>query len=231
MKKVNLGRSGIVANNVGLELGALISKNFDECREIVEKAVAAGIDFYDIGLPEEELQKRIGHATVGMRSQIVLAGSFSPCEPKEFKSKLQTVLRALKTDYLDLCQIHDPDYLPRTGDAEGFYDALTQAKEAGYIRSIGLTTGTDFIAMDGLEFGWYDTLQYIWNRNSSEEDLDLIPFAHEAMMGTISVPPSEFPTTEEELKKDLEWLHSVDEHLALWGVDGQDLDALLKALN
>jgi hypothetical protein len=50
------------------------------------------------------------------------------------------VLRALKTDYLDLCQIHDPDYLPRMGDSEGFYDALTDAKKVKVALLYGTTT-------------------------------------------------------------------------------------------
>lgn len=227
MKQVTLGRSGIVTGNLGFECGPLLQKSFAECRMLTEKAIEAGIHFFDIGLPIEELQKRVGHATVGHRQELILAGSFQPCRPEEFKNQLKTVLRGLKTDYLDLCQIHDPDYLPRTGDSEGFYDALTQAKKAGYIRSIGLTTGSTDIALHALEYGWYDTLQFPWQAGSSEEELDYLTFTHEADMGSISVPPQPYPN---DMKTELEALMAWDAHVSLWLLEeGAGMEAVLEA--
>ena len=82
------------------------------------------------------------------------------------------------------------------GDEEGVYDAMLKAKEAGYIRSIGITTGSDLIAFRALDFGWYDTLQYPWSSESGEEDLDYVRFAAMASVGTISVPQGEVPSAE-----------------------------------
>lgn len=227
MKQVTLGRSGIVTGNLGFECGPLLERSFAECRAVMERAIEAGIRFLDIGLPVEELQKRVGHATVGHRRDLILAGSFEPCKPEEFKNQLKTVLRGLKTDYLDLCQIHDPDYLPRTGDSEGFYDALTAAKKAGYIRSIGITTGSTDIALHALEYGWYDTLQFPWQKGSSEEELDYLNFTHEADMGSISVPPQAYP---QDMQAELAVLMSYDAHVSLWPLqEGAGMDAVLQA--
>lgn len=191
MKQVTLGRSSLVVSSVGYDLSPLEKISFQKSKDLLEKALDQGVTFFDIGLPLEERAKRIGHGTVGKRSSLVLAGSFAPVKPSEFEKQLKMVLRALKTDYLDLVQIHDPDYLPRTGDQEGFYDALMEAKKAGYLRSVGITTGTDMIAMNALEFGWYDTLQYPWSKEVllKEEGLpqDFLTFAREAKVGTISV--------------------------------------------
>jgi len=227
MKQVTLGRSGIVTGNLGFECGPLLQKSFAECRAITQRAIEAGIRFFDIGLPVEELQKRVGHATVGSRRELILAGSFEPCKPEEFKNQLKMVLRGLKTDYLDLCQIHDPDYLPRTGDSEGFYDALMAAKKAGYIRSIGLTTGSIDIALHALEYGWYDTLQFPWQAQGGEEEMDYLTFTHEADMGSISVPPQPYPN---DMKTELEALMAWDAHVSLWLLEeGAGMEAVLEA--
>ena len=225
MKEISLGRSGIRTGQLGLECGPLLKRSFAESRALMERALDAGIRFLDIGLPIEELQKRVGHAIAGRRRQIVLAGSFAPCAPEAFKDQLKMVLRALKSDYLDLCQIHDPDYLPRTGDAEGFYDAMTDAKKAGYIRSIGITTGSEDVALHALEYGWYDTLQFPWGAASSEELLEYIGFTHEVDMGSISVPPEEYP---DDIAHELEALAQYGDHLFLFPLEeGDGLDALL----
>ena len=131
MKKIILGRSGLETGCIGAECGSLLSVSFEESRCRLQRALSCGITFFDIGMPEEELQKRIGHGLVGQRSQVLLAGSFVPDTPQKFQKQLEQVLRGLKTDYLDLCQIHDPDYMPRRGDAEGVYDAMLQAREKG----------------------------------------------------------------------------------------------------
>lgn len=231
MEKVTLGRSGICCYPVGLELEPFRKMSFAKCREAMDEALGAGIEFFDIGLPDEELQKRIGHGIVGRRSSVILAGSFEPCSPEELKKQLQTVLRGLKTDYLDLAQIHDPDYLPRTGDHTGFYDALMDAKEAGLIRSVGITTGTYEIALNALEYGWYDTLSYPWTKDADEDAMGFIEFSSMADMGTISVPIEEYASPEEvaaEIECQSEW----DHHVILFKADDSEgMHELLKSLN
>ena len=117
MEEIVLGRSGIQTGRIGVECGALRQYPFEKCRALLQSVMERGIRFYDVGLPEEELQKRVGHGLIGQRSQVILAGSFVPDTPQVFRKQLEQVLRGLKTDYLDLCQIHDPDYMPRRGDA------------------------------------------------------------------------------------------------------------------
>ena len=223
MKEILLGRTGIRTGSIGADCGALQACSFEKSRTLFQEALEAGIRFYDIGLPEEELQKRIGHGLIGQRSQVILAGSFVPDTPQAFRKQLEQVLRGLKTDYLDLCQIHDPDYMPRRGDAEGVYDAMQQALEKGYIRSIGITTGNRNVLLHALEFGWYDTVQYPWTTGSDEEELELLRFCREAQTGSISVPPEEWP---EDLAAELDFLQSFEDHLTLWPLQEETVSRL-----
>lgn len=226
MKKVTLGRTGIEAGQMGLELSPLRKLSFAESRRVLEKAFTYGVDFLDLGLPDRETQKRIGHAIAGRRSDLILAGSFVPSDKETLRKDLQWMLRDLKTDYLDLLQIHDPDFVLRPGEETGLYDALLSARKDGYIRNIGITTGDPMMAMDALEFGWYDTLQYPWSRASGEEELSVLSFCDEADVGSISVPPE---IVGEDVRQDIEFLQQFENHMMLWMLDEDSMDVILRA--
>ena len=225
MKMVRMGRTGLEVGNIGFELSPLKYRSYEKAAELLQRAVAGGVTFFDIGLPCAETQKRIGRGLDRIRADVVLAGSFIPGTVQELERDLSAMLRDMKTGYLDILQIHDPDFLPRPGDESGLFDALTKAKEEGRIRHIGITTGSWEIAAKALEYGWYDTLQYPWYRGSEEEELDLLDFCLEAQVGSISVPSDE---AGEDLEADCRFLDGRRDHVSLWLMDeAMGLDQLL----
>ena len=216
MKIAQMGRTGLQVGCVGFELSPLKNRSYEEAARILQRAVGAGVTFFDIGLPCGEIQRRIGRGLAPVREKVVLAGSFIPSTTQELERDLSAMLRDLKTEYLDILQIHDPDLLPRPGDDSGLFDALIKAKEEGKIRHIGITTGNWEMAVKALEYGWYDTLQYPWSRGSEEEELSLLDFCLEAQVGSISVPPEE---ASEDLEADCRFLGERQDHVSLWLLD------------
>ena len=135
------------------------------------------------------------------------------------------MLRDLKTEYLDLLQIHDPHFVLRPGEESGIYDALLDAQKAGYIRHIGITTGDPVMAMNALEYGWYDTLQYPWHHESSEEELSVLSCCPEAEVGSINVP---FEVSIEEAAEEEQFLSAFENHLMLWMLDSKAIQYFQK---
>ena len=213
MEQVRLGRTGLVSSRIGLELSPLRELSFAASREALDEAIGRGINFFDLGLPDRETQKRIGHAIAGRRQDLILAGSFVPSTKQKLEEDIKWMLRDLKTDYLDLLQIHDPDYVLRPGEASGLFDVLLDAKKAGYIRNIGITTGDPVMAMNALEYGWYDTLQYPWHSASEEEELMVLSLCVEAEVGSINVP---LEWTAAEADREEAFLRAYPDHLILW---------------
>ena len=218
MEQVTLGRTGLISSRIGLELSQLRTLSFAASRAALDEAIGRGINFFDLGLPNRETQKRIGHAIAGRRQDLILAGSFVPSTKQQLEEDLKWMLRDLKTDYIDLLQIHDPDYILRPGEASGLFDVLLDAKKAGYIRHIGLTTGDPVMAMNALEYGWYDTLQYPWNSASEEEELMVLSLCQEAEVGSINVP---MEWSEEEAAREDAFLQTFPDHLTLWMLQDQ----------
>lgn len=230
MKKIVLGRTGIEVNPIGLELGPIRKLSFAESRAIMDRAIGAGVEFFDLGLPDRETQKRIGNAISGRRQDLILAGSFIPSDKKKLEEDLKWMLRDLKTEYIDLIQIHDPDYILRPGEESGLFDLLMDAKNNGYVKHIGITTGDPKMAMDCLEYGWYDTIQYPWYRGSEEEEMMVLECCSEAEVGSINVPIDEF--TIEQQQDLIRFLRPYKNHLILQPLSDEIItEVVAKVLN
>ncbi len=149
--KKPLGRTGVQISALGLGGYHLGSADTDQvANEIVAKAMDHGIDFFDNaweyhdGLSEE----RLGRALQGKRQQVFLMTKV--CTHGRDKNlamrMLEESLRRLRTDHLDLWQIHeviyenDPDLIFAPGAAA---EALLEAKKQGKIRFIGFTGHKD----------------------------------------------------------------------------------------
>lgn len=74
-----------------------------------------------------------------MRDKIYIASKTMAEDAQGFWKDLETTLRNLKTDYLDIYQFHNPESCPKPGDGSGLYEAMLQAREEGKVRFIGIT--------------------------------------------------------------------------------------------
>ena len=128
--------AGLGCNNFGMRIDAAATS------EVVHAALDAGITFFDTarsyggGRSEEFL----GAALKGHRDEVVVATKFGSATIEDRGSRaelvrsLETSLRALGTDHVDLLQFHYPD--PRTPITETL-DALDDAVRSGKARYIG----------------------------------------------------------------------------------------------
>ena len=73
---------------------------------------------------------------------------------------IETSLKRLQTDYIDLFQFHNPAIMPDPEDKKGPYAAALAAKKKGYIRHIGITNHRLKVAHQAIESGAFETLQF-----------------------------------------------------------------------
>ena len=142
-----LGKTGVQISALGVggyHLGSI--KDQKESTELVARALAAGINFFDNcweyhdGISEE----RLGSALKGKRdSAFLMTKVCTHGRTKDVAMKqLEESLRRLQTDHLDLWQIHEVVYY---NDPEmifapnGAAEALLEAKKQGKVRFIGFT--------------------------------------------------------------------------------------------
>lgn len=145
--KRTLGKSDLQVSIIGMggfHLGS--AENQDVARDIVQHAIDSGINFFDNAWEYHNGQSEswLGYALAGRRKEVVLMTKV--CTHGRDKTvamqMLEESLRRLKTDYLDVWQIHeviydnDPDLIFRPN---GVAEALLQAKKDGKARLVGFT--------------------------------------------------------------------------------------------
>jgi predicted aldo/keto reductase-like oxidoreductase len=103
------------------------------------------------------------------------------------EKNLETSLRNLKTDYIDIYQLHNPESVPDEDEQEGIYQVLLSAKKKGLIRYIGFTNHRIDTAMKAIKSGLFDTLQFPLNYLSSDKELELVEACRENDLGFIAM--------------------------------------------
>lgn len=187
MKQITLGNTGItVPQNA---FGALpiqrVSKEY--AVSLLRKAYDGGMRFFDTARAYTDSEEKVGEAFDGMRDKIILATKTQAKTPEAFWKDLETSLRLLRTDYIDIYQLHCVPRCYRPGDGTGMYEALLEAKAQGKIRHIGITAHLIGVAEEIVASGLYETLQFPFSYLATDRDLALVEACEKAGMGFIAM--------------------------------------------
>ncbi len=167
MEKRKFGKTDLEFSVLGFG-GAEIGYNPDQTQEDVDEllnsALDAGLNVIDTAAAYKVSEELIGKAVAHRRRDFHLltkCGALDAFTKFDWTKKgiLETIvtsLRALKTDYLDIAQLHscDSEILKRGEAVEG----LLRAQEKGYTRFIGYS-GDNEDAKTALEMDVFDSLQ------------------------------------------------------------------------
>ena len=187
MVKVTLGSTGITVNKNGFGALPIQRISHESSTDILRRAYEAGIDFYDTARFYTDSECKLGEALSDVREHIYIATKTAAKNADEFWKDLTTSLNNLKTDYIDIYQFHNPEFCPKPGDGTGLYEAMLEAKAQGKIRHIGITNHRLNVAMEALESGLYETLQFPFNYLATEKEHKLVEVCREKNIGFIAM--------------------------------------------
>lgn len=189
MKTITLGSTGITSPQNGF--GALpIQRDSTELAvRLLRKAYESGMTFFDTARAYTDSEEKIGIAfgDMGIRSNIFIATKTMSTTPEGFWSDLDTSLRLMQTDYIDIYQFHNPDKVFRPGDGTGMYECMLEAKAQGKIRHIGYTSHSVDNANECVDSGLYETLQFPLSYITGEKELALVKKCAEKNVGFIAM--------------------------------------------
>ena len=187
MKNITLGTTGITVPQNAFGALPVQRVDMDTAVAILRRAYEGGMRFFDTARAYTDSEEKLGNAFEGIRDRIYIASKTMGRTPEAFREQLDTSLKLLKTDYLDIYQFHCVDQCYRPGDGTGMYECMLEAKEQGKIRHIGVTAHKLGVAKECIESGLYETLQYPLSYLSSEKELNLIQLCKEHNMGFIAM--------------------------------------------
>lgn len=185
MKTVTLGRTGIVTNKNAFGALPIQRISHEDAGKLFIKALENGINFFDTARSYSNSEEKLGLVLAPHRDKIYLATKTGSKTPEVFWEHLETSLKNLKTDYIDVYQFHNPNYCPKPGDGTGMYEAMLEAKAQGKIRFIGLTNHKLEIAVEAVNSGLYDTVQFPFSYLASDKDKALVELCKEKNVGFI----------------------------------------------
>ncbi len=160
-----LGKTGLKISRLGFG-GIPIQRIDAEGTKVLMKGLAAaGINYVDTARGYTVSEEYIGYGLEGMREKFVIATKSGAVTKEDMARDVQISLKNLRTDYIDLYQIHNPTAanFEKILAPGGALEALLEAKVAGKIGHIGFTTHSLELLEKVLDMPWVETVMFPYN--------------------------------------------------------------------
>jgi len=187
MQQTIFGQTNLTVGRTGFGCIPIQRIPYEESTAILRHAFNNGVTLFDTANGYTTSEERIGIALSDVRDKIVLCTKSAPRSPEVVMSNLENSLKMMKTDYIDVFQVHNPSFVPKPGGEDGIYDCLLKAKEQGKIRNIGITAHGINVAREAVASGLYSTLQFPFSYLSSENELTLIEQCKQNNVGVLAM--------------------------------------------
>lgn len=185
-----LGKTGLRISRIGFGGIPIQRIDAEKTKELIHYLHDAGVNYIDTARSYTVSEEYLGYALEGIRQDFVLATK-SPALTKEaMAADIETSLKNLRTDYIDLYQIHNPsaEGLEKILAPGGALEALQEAKQAGKIGHIGITLHPVDLFKQALEYDWAETIMFPYNLVETQAE-DLIRICAERNIGFIDMKP------------------------------------------
>ena len=185
-----LGKTGLKVSRMGL--GGIPIQRIDAegTRKLMYQLMEAGVNFVDSARGYSVSEEYLGYALEGIRDKFIIATK-SMARSKEAMAKdVDISLKNLRTDYIDLYQIHNPspEQLEQVLGEGGALEALLEAKAAGKIGHIGITLHSAKVFERVLEFDWVESIMFPYNIVETHGE-ELFAAAKAKNIGVIDMKP------------------------------------------
>jgi aryl-alcohol dehydrogenase-like predicted oxidoreductase len=160
---------------------------------LLNEALDLGVNFIDTARAYGNSEEIIGKALKHRRGEYILATKIGPFDACDLESptlrdrvwkSLETSLRMLQTDYIDLLMIHSAS-VEVIQKSDKLLEALYAIRQQGYIRYLGASVYED-AAPEALRRGGFECLQIPYNALDRMSEETILPSASEKGVGIVA---------------------------------------------
>jgi len=193
MKYTTLGKTSLKISVVGLGGIPIQKTDVAGVKAVLDACEETGINYIDTARAYTVSEEYLGEALLGRREKFVIATKSMARDYESMKADIEKSLKNLRTDHIDIYQIHNirnEDEFALCFGENGAYRALSEAKAAGKIGHIGATAHAPE-AFERLITEFEDrieTVMFPYNIVESQGE-DLIARCREKNIGFIDMKP------------------------------------------
>ena len=165
MEYTNLGNTGLKVSRLGFGGIPIQRITQEEATALIRKLPEYGINYIDTARGYTVSEEYLGIAMEGIRDKFVLATKSMARTREAMEKDIETSLKNLRTDHIDLYQVHNapPAQMSIVTGEGGALEALLEAKAAGKIGHIGITAHEIGTFEMALEMDWVETIMFPYN--------------------------------------------------------------------
>jgi len=192
VEKIRLGRTDMMVSKLGFGGIPIQRVSEDEAVAVVRRCLKLGITFIDTANNYTTSEERIGKAISGRRQELIIATKTAARTREEVESHLKLSLKQLGVESIDLYQFHnvsDSDTLNAILAPHGPMAAVEEAKRAGLVKHIGVTSHLIDAAKELVKSDRFETIMFPLNFIACEAADELLPLAREHDVGFIAMKP------------------------------------------
>ena len=185
-----LGKTNMKVKRVGFGGIPIQRITQEETNKVINELVNNNINFIDTARAYTISEEYIGNAIEGKREKFFIATKSMSRDYESMKQDIEISLKNLKTDYIDLYQIHNlkPEEYKTIFDENKAYKALLEAKEQGKIKYIGITSHSLETIEKSIEDEKFSAIQFPYNIIEDQAD-EVFKKANKKGIGIIVMKP------------------------------------------
>lgn len=182
LMETTLGRTGLRVSRMGLAGGYLSQE------KVVARAFDQGVNYFYWDPRWGAMTQGLRSVMPGKRDQMVIAAGSSLRTAPGVRHDLESSLKSLGTDYLDVFHIHylkSQDEAAKIFGRSGALEELTKAKREGFIRAVAVSTHDRSLARQLAETGAIDVLMIRYNCAHRGAEREVFPTARQQGCGVV----------------------------------------------
>lgn len=192
LPKIEFGHTGMQITAMSLGALPMGRCSLEEADTVLNAALDYGINFMDTARIYGDCEEKIGMFVSKRRAEYYLATKTLSRTAEAMYADINTSLSKMRTDYIDLYQLHNPRNMQELDiifGKGGALEALKQAKAEGKIKHIGITGHNVDVLKQAIQTGEFASVQVPYSFVEQQANRELFPLARKLGMGMLAMKP------------------------------------------